>query len=240
MSSPCANERAHLSEPVDKYWLQDLTDLQTFLDTELRFGLDLAVEQAILNSDGAGENPTGILHTSGIQTQPFSTDPVETARKALTKLQTQGSTSRVFVVNPLEWETMRLLRSTTGAFLLTDTTAQDVTGGAVAPPTGAQALTSWGVPVVLSTALTQGTAVMMDPGGVTLYTDGAVQVEWNTATGFAANEVLARCEGRFGVAVTRPILTSRWTWPPPSRPPAPRTSPRPRCSSRSTRGPGSG
>ena len=50
----------HLSEGIPRYWLLDNSALETFVDNELRFGLQLAVEAKLL---------TDVNGTSGIQTQ---------------------------------------------------------------------------------------------------------------------------------------------------------------------------
>lgn len=196
---------AHLSEPVDKYWLEDADDLRVFIEDEMTYGLDLAVEQQVLNGDGTGEDNRGILQTSGIQTQAWSVDGYETVRKALTKLQIAGAQEFMVALSPVDFEVMNLVRSTSGEFLATDANYAADAGGATAPPYGPAALRSWGARIVLSTALTAGQGVAFDPNAVTLYTDGQVGVEWNTSVGFTTNEVLARCEGRFGVAVKRPL-----------------------------------
>lgn len=197
---------AHLSEPIDKYHLQDAPDLQTFVADELAYGLDLAVEQQLLNGDGIGENNRGILNTSGIQVQAWSTDGHETLRKALTRLQQQGARGGVVVLNPVDYEAMTLLRATTGQFLATEANLSTDNGGGTAPPYGPTVLSSWGVPLVLTNALNIGQGLVMDPDAVRLYTDGQVGVEWNTSARFDTNEVIARCEGRFGVAVRKPVL----------------------------------
>ncbi len=196
---------AHLSEPIDKYWLQDTAELRLFVEQELTYGVDVAVEAALLNGNGVGESPRGMLQTTGILSQAFSTDPLESLRKSLTLLQLNGAESPTVALHPSDWEAIALLRTTTNAFIASDAQAQSVGGGNVAPPTGAQALMSWGVPVVLSSAVPVGTGVMFDPSAVTLYTDGTVAVEWDT-TGddFTKNQITARAETRIGVAVKRP------------------------------------
>ena len=55
---------AHLSEGIPRFWLLDNTALETFVDNELRFGLQVAVEAKVL---------ADINGTSGIQTQPYAT-----------------------------------------------------------------------------------------------------------------------------------------------------------------------
>jgi HK97 family phage major capsid protein len=197
---------AHLSEPVDKYWLADAPDLQMFVQDEMTYGLDRAVEAQVLNGDGLGENNRGMLQTSGIQTQAWSTDGYETLRKALTKLQQQGAEGAVVALNPADFETMNLVRATTGEFLATEANLSTGNGGGIAPPYGPTVLASWGVPLVLSNAVAVGQGVAFDPAAVTLYVDGQVAVEWNTSVRFSTNEVIARCEGRFGVAVRKPLL----------------------------------
>jgi hypothetical protein len=81
---------AHLSEPLDKYQLQDGPSLGQFVQEEMVAGLREAVETQIVSGDGLGENLTGLANTSGIQTQAYATSPVLTARGAVTKVETLG------------------------------------------------------------------------------------------------------------------------------------------------------
>lgn len=196
---------AHLSEPVPKFWLEDSNDLRSFLESELAYGLDLAVERQVLAGDGAGENLRGLLNTSGIQLQSWSVDGYETIRRALTKLQVAGTTEPVVALSPLDFEAMNLVRSTTGEFIATDAAFTSGTGGGASVPIGPPLPVAWGARVVLSTALTAGQGLVFDSSAVQLYTDGKVGVEWDSSTGFDRNEVHARFEGRFGLAVKRPL-----------------------------------
>jgi len=195
---------ASLSEPVDRYWLEDNDALRVFVEQELAYGLDRAVEQQLLNGDGTGENARGMLQTSGILAQAWSVDGLTTLRKALTLLQVTEAENAVAVLNPLDFETLSLLRSTTGEFIATDASTYFDPRGTVSPPYGPLALSSWGVPVILTTAIAVGQGVMFDPSAVVLFTDGMVRTEWDSSVGFSTNELTARVEGRFGVAVIRP------------------------------------
>lgn len=78
---------AHLSEPIARQDLDDAPALRAFVDSELRLGVELALESEIVSGDGTGEHFTGIAHMSGIQVQPFDTDHVRTLRRALTLLE---------------------------------------------------------------------------------------------------------------------------------------------------------
>ena len=63
----------------------------------------------------------------------------------------------------------------------------------------------WGVPVVLSTALPAGKALLIDKDSVEVLSDSVVAADWDTSTGFAKSEVYLRVESRFELAVTRPM-----------------------------------
>lgn len=198
---------AHLSEPLDRFWLEDSADLEQFITDELTYGLDVAIEQQLINGSGVGENSRGLLQTSGIQTQPWSVDGHETVRRAITLAQAAGGAESVVVaLNPVDWQNVSLTRSTTGEFLTTDATSVNYPQGAVgSPPVGSPLLLSWGAPVVLSNAVPVGTGVVFDPTAVTLYVDGNVRTEWNSSEGFSTNTIRARTETRALVAVRRPL-----------------------------------
>ena len=51
---------AHLSEGIPRYWLLDSVALQMFVENEMTFGLQLAVEAKVLSD---------VNSTSGIQVQ---------------------------------------------------------------------------------------------------------------------------------------------------------------------------
>lgn len=61
----------------------DNSSLETFIDNELQYGLQTAVEAKVLADINA---------TSGIQAQGYATSVLTTLRKGLTKLETTGYT----------------------------------------------------------------------------------------------------------------------------------------------------
>ena len=97
---------AHLSEGIPRFWLLDNTALETFVDNELRFGLQVAVEAKVL---------ADINGTSGIQTQAYATSVLATLRKGLTKLETAGYAAGSIVLHPTDWEGVELALSSTNA-----------------------------------------------------------------------------------------------------------------------------
>ncbi len=82
---------AHLFEAIPRFWLIDQVSLETFVSSELEFGLRLAVEAKVLADVNA---------TSGIQTQAYATSVLTVLRKSITKLETAGYTPGSLVVHP--------------------------------------------------------------------------------------------------------------------------------------------
>lgn len=185
---------AHLSEALDRYTLLDNDTLEQFVQDEMLFGLRQAVEAQVLNGDGTGNNLRGILNTSGIVAQAFATDILTSTRKAITLLEASGRTPGVFVMSPLDWESLELARRSDGAFDLSHTGIDRAQ----------QKL--HGVRVVLSTVLPAKTALLLDLSAVNVDTDthGLIIENGVINDQFARNQKCILVEGRFGVSVTRP------------------------------------
>ncbi|MCZ4077279.1 phage major capsid protein [Rhodococcus sp. H36-A4] len=189
---------AHMSEPIDKYLLEDVNSLTSWIENELLYGLRVAVENQVLNGSGTAPALRGLNNVSGVQTQAFATNLLTTARQAITKLEIIGKSPSVFVLSPSDWESLEL-SSTTAA-------AVDYRGLPVDRAT--QKL--WGVPVSLSTALAAKAGVLLDTSTLRIVTDTqGVELKWseNYADDFAKNQLRARCEGRFELEVQQPLGT---------------------------------
>lgn len=200
---------AHLSERIPRQTLADAQLLQAYVEGSLREGVELALEDEIVNGDGTGEDLLGIDDTPNIQQQAWSTNILITTRKAVTKLENVQIASGAFVLAPDDWEAIELTPDTTGDFIMGDQI----------PVNRAQRLL-WGMPVVTSTTLTAGKGFLVDFAGSTrLWEREGVRVDWSEssfdstfdrgagvlgATDFERNLIRFRAEGRWGFAVTRP------------------------------------
>lgn len=192
---------AHLSEPIDKYVLQDGPSLASFVQLEMVSGLHQAVETQLLNGDGLGQNLTGLANTSGIQTQAFTTSPVLTARAAVTKVEVLGFEPYYYVLNPTDWEKVETTTLSAGQYVLN---AEGTRSGV---PVDSAARRLWGIPVTVTTAVPAGTGYLLSNGVAQVATDGALQAEQSAAYAddFGRNQLRLRVEGRFDLAVTRPM-----------------------------------
>lgn len=192
---------AHVSEPIDKYGLSDGASLAEFVQLEMVDGLHDAVEGQLIHGDGTGENLRGIANTPGIQTQALVTNPILTARAAITKVEVLGYTPYYFVLNPLDWEAVETTQLDAGQFVLNGE------GSRNGVPVDMAARRLWGVPVTVTTGVPAGTGWLLSSGVAQVATDGGLHTEWSSAIDddFGRNQVRLRVEGRFDLAVTRPL-----------------------------------
>ena len=182
--------------PVTKRALADAAQLEDLIRDELEADLAEAEENQILNGDGVGENLTGILNTSGIQTQAFDTDIFTSVRKAITKARVVGRVvPNGVVLNPVDVERVDLAREngTTGRFL-----------GAGPFTMGPRTL--WGLPIVESEAIPEKTGLVGDFAKAVLWDreDATVTFSDSHADFFVRNLVAALGEERVAFGTTRP------------------------------------
>ena len=179
---------AHLSEGIPRYWLLDNTALETFVDSELRYGLGVSVEAKVL-SDVNG--------TSGIQTQAYSTSASATLRKGLTNVEVGRLHGQLGGAAP-----DGLGRRRAGA----GSTVNAIEHMSL-PITWLRRL--FGVPIVSTVAQAAGVGHVLASDAVVVDTDTqGVGVQWSETSNtddFAKNLIRARCEGRFGTSVLSPL-----------------------------------
>lgn len=180
--------------PATNRALADAPQLRTLIDNFLRYGLEEELEDQILTGDASGENFDGVLHVSGTTPQAFDTNILTTTRKARTKVRTVGrARPTAYVMNPLDWESIDLLQ---------DNEARYYYGGPMNP--GSPKL--WGLPVVESEGMTQGTAVVADWKLAILWDrmQTAISMSNSHSDFFIRNLVAILAEFRAAFGVIRP------------------------------------
>ena len=180
--------------PATKRALADVNQLEGLINDELRADVAEAEEGQILAGDGSGENFTGIRNWSGIQTQTFSTDIFETARKAITKARVVGRVNpNAIVISPATAEIIDLAKDLNGQYRY---------GG----PQAMGARTLWGVPTVVSETQPDTDILVGDFSKAVLWDreDTTVTISDSHADFFIRNMVAILAEERCAFALTRP------------------------------------
>jgi len=129
-------------------FLADEAALATFMEGAVRLNLRNRIEDLLLNGAGGAAAPRGILNTTGIQAQAFTTDVITTVAAALEKLAATNANPQAILVHPSQLWKLRLLKDTTGQYLA---------GG---PFSAGAAPSLWGVPLVASYRLAPNTALI--------------------------------------------------------------------------------
>ena len=137
--------------PATDEQLDDVPMVRGYLNQRLVFGLRQRLDNQVIQGDGTAPNLEGILNATGIQTQAKGTDPVPDAvYKALTKVRVTG---RAFPSHVLmhqnDWQGIRLLRTADGIYIW-------------GSPADAGVERIWGLPVVQSDVLSEGTGLVGD------------------------------------------------------------------------------
>jgi HK97 family phage major capsid protein len=183
--------------PATKRALSDAAQIRTLIDSFLLYGVEEQLEDQMVGGDGTGENLLGLANVSGIQTQVAPTtgeDTFTVTRRARRKVRIGGrAIPTAYVMNPVDWENVELLRNTQGTFY-------------GAGPFAMSAPTLWGLPVVESEAVPAGTAWCGDWTKAVLYDreQASIQVTDSHADFFVRNLVAILAEMRAAFAVLRP------------------------------------
>jgi HK97 family phage major capsid protein len=137
--------------PVTDETLEDIPRAMAYINNRLPFMVRQRLDALLLSGDGTGSNLTGILNTTGIQTQAKGGDPTPDAvYKAMTKVKVNGlAMPNATVWHPNDWQEVRLLRTTDGIYIW----------GSPSEPGPARI---WGLPAIEVLSATEGTALVGD------------------------------------------------------------------------------
>lgn len=180
---------AHLSQPVDKYLMEDNGELRSYLSAEMRDGLFRKIEANVLSTIAAASG----IQTSATAAGYTAAKGFEGVYDALAKLGNVGHTGDLVIVHADDYQVMRLAKDTQNRYF------------ADGPFTGGNP-GLWGVNTfIVNSGIAKGTALVLDSSVVGISTDKqGVVLDVNPYTGFSKNELTFRAEGRFAVDVKQP------------------------------------
>lgn len=139
--------------PVTDETFEDEARAESYINNRLPFMLRQRLDGQILVGNGTAPNLRGVNNVVGIQTQPKGADPTPDAvYKGIVLVRTTGQAMPdAFVVNPLDWQDVRLLRTADGIYIWGN-------------PSEAGPERIWGLQVAQAQAQTQNTGVVGDFG----------------------------------------------------------------------------
>ncbi|MBW0274308.1 hypothetical protein ATM97_17005 [Nocardia sp. MH4] len=182
---------AVLSEPVDKFVMDDSVAAQTLVQLELVDAVRLRLEEAVVDA---------MNDTSGVQIQAWDTDLFVTIRRARLKAENQGYIPTHIALNPNDWADIELSRDGQDRFQMEPRTDIGV-------PVDLAEQRIWSMEVVTSLKVPVGTGFVFNAvDGVALGSDNQLAVEWDRSGDlFKHNQVQARAEIRANVELYQPL-----------------------------------
>ena len=198
-------------EAAHRNVLADEPQLRSIIDNELMYGLRLQEDAQILNGAGTGDNLTGVLQTTGIQTYAWSagaTLPVkDTKADAIRRAATLSFLAYYeptgVVLHPNDWEDIELTKDSNGQYLV-----------AISVALGGEPRV-WRIPVVETPAIAEGTALVGAFGtGAQLYDreQANIRVSEQHSDFFVRNAIVILAEQRLALAVKRPEAFTKITF----------------------------
>jgi HK97 family phage major capsid protein len=184
--------------PVTEEMLEDFAQTRSVVDSRLRFGLELAEDDQLLNGNGVSPNLLGLMNLTGLtadQARGADTNMDAIAKQIATIASTTFIVPDAIVVHPNNALTMQLAKTTTGEYLA---------GSPFSATAGLRFL--WGLPLVATPAIAANTALVgAFQQAAQVFRHGGVRVEASNSHSdfFVKNLVAIRAEERLALAVYR-------------------------------------
>lgn len=182
--------------------LADLAQLQTLIESQLGYGLQLKTEAEVASGDGTGENFTGIYADTDVQANSIQRDTTNERRlmalhRGITKVRlTLFDEPTAIGIHPTDYHEMIAEESTAGGFLLT------VIANA------AETRSLFGMPAVVSTIFPENTPLVGNfKVGATMWLreGGSIRISDSNEDDFLTRQLAILAELRAAFAVQQPL-----------------------------------
>lgn len=182
---------------VSRQAMEDAAQLETEIDTELRYGLMLAEEQQLLKGDGLGQNLEGLVTAATAYAAAFPVTgetSIDVLRLALLQATLSDYPADGIVLNPIDWSRIELTKDGEQRYIFAN----------VVQMAGPQL---WGRPVV-ETASMDADEFLVGAfrAAATIYDrmDPEVVASSEDRDNFIKNMITVRAEERLALAIKRP------------------------------------
>lgn len=177
--------------------MDDAPMLRSFVDAQMRYGLEYAEEAELLYGDGTGQHLNGIVTQAVAYSAPFvvaGETGIDRIRLAILQATLALLPPSGVVMNPLDWARIEMTKDGMGRYIVGD-------------PMGSVQPRLWSLPVVGSMAMTAGTFLAgAFRTGAQIFDRMSIEVLLSTEDedNFSRNMVTIRAEERLALAVYRP------------------------------------
>ena len=182
---------------VSEQLFADKSQLINILDNNLTHTVDVTVQNQLISGDGSGENLSGISKsgnfTDYVTSSGTATNTIDLLRNVAFKMRGANIDNLTILINWTDWSALLGLKSTSNEYLI---------NGILDPVKQ----TIYGIPVVLTSAITAGKFAMgnFKMGGI-VFDKTAMGLEIDrTGDDFTKNLITIRAERRLGFAVVQP------------------------------------
>lgn len=182
---------------VSRQAMDDAAQLQSEIDGELRYGLDLEEENQLFAGDGIAPNLAGLTGAAGAYTAPITiagATPIDTVRLAALQAELADYPVDGFMIHPLDWAEIQLTKDSDGRYIVGNPFA--MMGGSL-----------WGYSVISSRAPAPGSFMVGNwMTAATIYDrmDTEVLISSEDRDNFIKNMLTVRAEKRLALAIKRP------------------------------------
>ena len=186
---------------ISKQLAQDNAALAAYINMRMVYGVNLRVENQIVNGNGTAPNISGFTKSGNFTAHGYTAATLgainarlELIRRMIGDCWAADYPADTIVLNPVDWAAIELLKDSQNRYLVGD------------PSNGGPARL-WGLPVVVSNAMTADTVLVGAMGlAATFYNRDGVVVELSDSDtdNFQRNLVTVRAERRCMLAVERP------------------------------------
>lgn len=197
---------AHMLK-ASKQILDDLPQLQSFINGRLLNGLKRVEDAQLLFGSGVGSNLHGIYTQATAYSAPITIATptrVDTMRLAMLQAALADVFSTGHVLHMNDWTAIELLKDTTGAYLFTN-------------PFSPNTPSLWGLPVAETNHAAMAgkflTGSFAEAAQIFDREDANVVISTENADDFEKNMISIRCEERLALAVYRPEAFVKGAFP---------------------------
>lgn len=185
--------------PASKQVIEDSMQLQSFISGRLTYGLKLYEEAQLLNGTGANGQLNGLVTQATAYTlqSPQITNKLDIVREMIKQAEIANYTPDAIILNPQDWYEIDVLKVGSSA-----TDIRYVVGD----PRSASTPRLWGIPVVVTNAMTAGTVLVGAFGMGCEIKDrmqASVEVSRENSDNFVKNMVTVLAEERIALCVYR-------------------------------------